>query len=77
MPSYPHEARAKGLSNVTIVIEFTVNSQGAVSPTMIVKRSTGFPNWDAAVKTTLARWKFKPSATLKRTGRITFLFVLS
>jgi len=78
-PVYPGWARQKGLSNVTIRIRFTVDAAGNVSPTMIVQKSTGYPNWDADVKRTLGRWKFKPAASGsgKRMGIITFIFVLT
>ncbi|MCK4334934.1 TonB family protein [candidate division WOR-3 bacterium] len=76
LPRYPNFAKAKGLNNVVIIVDFSVNPQGDVSPTMIIRRSTGYPNWDADVKATLKRWKFTPSEKLKRTGRITFRFVL-
>jgi len=76
LPRYPNFAKAKGLNNVVIIVDFWVNPQGDVSPTMIIRRSTGYPNWDADVKATLKRWKFTPSEKLKRTGRITFRFVL-
>lgn len=77
MPAYPQFARAKGLSNVQITIDFTVNSQGKVSPAMIVTRSTGYPEWDSQVKETLSRWVFKNSEIARRSGRITFRFVLT
>ncbi|TET21383.1 MAG: TonB family protein [Candidatus Stahlbacteria bacterium] len=76
LPRYPNFAKAKGLTNVIIIIDFWANQQGDVSPTMVVRRSTGYPNWDEDVKTALARWKFTSSKKLKRTGRITFRFVL-
>lgn len=76
LPRYPNFAKAKGLNNVVIIIDFSVNQQGDVSPTMIIRRSTGYPNWDEDVKAALKRWKFTSSEKLKRTGRITFRFVL-
>jgi len=76
LPRYPNFAKAKGLNNVVIIVDFSVNPQGDVSPTMIIRRSTGYPNWDTDVKATLKRWKFTSSEKLKRTGRITFRFVL-
>ena len=76
LPRYPNFAKAKGLNNIVIIVDFSVNPQGDVSPTMIIRRSTGYPNWDADVKAALKRWKFIPSEKLKRTGRITFRFVL-
>lgn len=77
LPRYPGFARAKGLTNVLIVIEFTANQKGDVAPTMVLKRSTGYPQWDEEVKATLRSWKFTPSDKLKRSGRITFRFVLN
>ncbi len=77
IPRYPNFARAKGLTNVIVVIDFSVNRKGEVSPTLIVKRSTGFPQWDNEVKTALKKWKFKSSETLHRNGQITFKFVLN
>lgn len=76
LPRYPNFAKAKGLNNIVIIVDFSVNPQGDVSPTMIIRRSTGYPNWDADVKAALKRWKFTSSEKLKRTGRITFRFVL-
>lgn len=77
LPRYPNFARAKGLTNVVIVIDFTANQRGDVAPTMVVRRSTGYPQWDEEVKATLRSWKFTSSDKLKRSGRITFKFVLS
>jgi len=76
LPRYPNFAKAKGLNNIVIIVDFSVNPQGDVSPTMITRRSTGYPNWDKDVKAALKRWKFTSSEKLKRTGRITFRFVL-
>lgn len=80
MPRYPEFARARGLSNVSIQVEFFANSQGVVSRVMVVKRSSGFAEWDALVKQALSGWRFKPSQPSqagRRFGRITFHFVLS
>ncbi len=78
MPAYPPWARQKGLSNVRISIQFSVDANGNVQPTMVVKRTTGYPNWDKLVKQRLASWKFKPApGTPKRRGIITFMFVLT
>jgi hypothetical protein len=60
-----------------VVEPIPVGPDGEVSPTLIVKRSTGFPQWDNEVKTALKKWKFKSSETLHRNGRITFKFVLN
>lgn len=79
MPAYPPWARQKGLSNVTVSIQFSADAAGNVSPTMIVIKSTGYPDWDAQVKSTLGRWKFKPSENgiAKRVAVITFRFILT
>lgn len=77
MPVYPQFARARGLSNVLITVEFFANSKGEVSNVMVVKRSSGFAEWDVLVKQALAGWKFKPSNATRRFGRITFQFVLT
>ncbi len=77
MPEYPYVARVKGLSNVYVSVDFTVNSQGKVSQTMIVSRSSGYPEWDANVKQALSKWIFKPTEIQRRSGRITFRFVLT
>jgi TonB family protein len=78
-PAYPAWARQKGLSNVTISVRFSVDASGNVNPTMIVQKSTGYPAWDTAVKSTLGRWKFKPAegGMGKRNGVITFVFILT
>jgi TonB family protein len=77
MPRYPDFARAKGLTNVVIVIDFTANQRGDVASTMVIRRSTGYPQWDEAVKATLKSWKFVSSDAFQRNGRITFKFVLT
>ncbi len=79
MPAFPPWARQKGLSNVTVSIQFSADASGNVSPTMIVSKSTGYPDWDAQVKSTLARWKFKPATNgvAKRVAVITFRFILT
>lgn len=77
-PAYPPWARQKGLTNVTISIRFAVDATGNVLSTMVVAKSTGYPNWDTSVKSALARWKFKPATGVgKRNGVITFRFVLT
>lgn len=77
-PVYPPWARQKGLTNVTIRIRFSADASGNVLSTMIVGKSTGYPNWDSAVKSTLARWKFKPADVVgKRNATITFRFILT
>lgn len=77
-PAYPPWARQKGLTNVTISIRFSVDASGNVLSTMIVSKSTGYPNWDSDVKATLARWKFRPAQGIaKRNAIITFRFVLT
>jgi TonB family protein len=76
MPPYPPWARQKGLTNVTVSIRFAVDAAGNVLSTMIVAKSTGYPNWDSTVKSALARWKFKPGQG-KRNGTITFRFILN
>jgi TonB family protein len=76
LPSYPEYARQKGLEG-HVTITFRVNSRGEVASTMVVKHSIGDPQWDAAVKQTLARWRFKESVIPTRSGKVTFVFKLN
>lgn len=79
MPPYPGWAKQRGLSNITVSIQFSADGDGNVLPTMIVTKSTGYPEWDASVKSTLASWKFKPAegAVRRRNATITFIFILT
>ncbi|MBD3286359.1 TonB family protein [candidate division WOR-3 bacterium] len=76
LPTYPEQFKSKGLSNVVISVKFTVNSEGRVTPTTILRRSSGYSSWDSDVQKVLKRWKFKPSEASKREGIITFRFIL-
>lgn len=77
MPSYPRWARQKGLTDVTISIYFSADRYGNVSPTMIIKKSTGYPNWDKTVKEALKRSKFDEDTLLmKRNAVVTYRFIL-
>ncbi len=77
MPLVPAWARSSGISVATIVLGFTVDSQGGVLPGIAVKQSTGYPEWDQEVKKTVSRWKFKQAPGIEsRAGTITFRFVL-
>ncbi|TKJ42944.1 hypothetical protein CEE36_05505 [candidate division TA06 bacterium B3_TA06] len=75
-PEFPRWAQERGLSDVTIMVQFRVDKDGNVLPTMLAVRSTGYTNWDNEVKETLARWKFKPAQVSKRIATITFHFYL-
>lgn len=76
LPGYPGYARAKGLEGY-VTITFRVNSRGEVASTMVINHSIGDPRWDAAVKETLSRWRFKESVIPTRSGKITFVFKLN
>jgi TonB family protein len=76
MPGFPSWAKQKGLSNVNVTISISVDASGNVQPTMIVRRSSGYPQWDDSVKSALRGWKFKPSEGGTRRGSITFTFIL-
>lgn len=79
MPPYPGWAKQRGLSNITVSVQFSADADGNVLPTMIVTKSTGYPEWDASVKSALASWKFKPAegAVRRRNATITFIFILT
>ncbi|TET22572.1 MAG: TonB family protein [Candidatus Stahlbacteria bacterium] len=76
IPAYPRWAQERGLSDVTIMVQFRVDKDGNVLPTMLAVRSTGYTNWDNEVKETLALWKFKPAQVSRRIATITFHFYL-
>jgi len=55
LPNYPEQFKSKGLSNVVVSVKFTVNSDGRVTPTTILRRSSGYSSWDADVQKVLRR----------------------
>jgi len=75
-PVYPEWARQKGLSGVDIVIHFCTDRYGNILPMMLIKNSTGYPEWDKSTKAALSGWKFKPSEIEKRCGYIKFWYIL-
>ncbi|MBN2380884.1 TonB family protein [candidate division WOR-3 bacterium] len=76
LPQYPSWAKEKGFSKVRIIISFSVDASGTVQPTMVVRTSSGYTQWDNQVKQALRGWKFKEAQGPVRKGQITFWFIL-
>jgi len=76
LPQYPSWAKEKGFSRVRITISFSVDGSGNVQPTMVVRTSSGYTQWDKEVQRALRGWKFKEAPGPVRKGQITFWFIL-
>lgn len=58
-PSYPSSARRAGHEG-TVMVSFTVGSNGRVSSVQVSK-SSGHQSLDSAAVSTISKWKFKPA----------------
>ncbi len=58
-PSYPSSARRAGHEG-TVMVSFTVGSNGRVSSAQVSK-SSGHQSLDSAAVSTISKWKFKPA----------------
>ncbi|MBN2378661.1 TonB family protein [candidate division WOR-3 bacterium] len=76
LPDYPSWAKEKGYSKVRVTISFSVDASGTVLPTMVVRTSSGYTQWDNQVKQALLGWKFTEAEEVRK-AQITFWFVLS
>jgi TonB family protein len=80
IPEYPEWARARGLTDVQIAMRLEVTPDGTVRTTIILERSSGYPQWDQSCMSALAQWRFAPlPADVQQEvqwGIITFIFRL-
>ena len=58
-PPYPPESKASREQGL-VLLSVSVNEQGQVS-SLTIKQSSGYPRLDAAARTAVQRWKFKPA----------------
>jgi TonB family protein len=78
-PEYPAWAQAQGVE-ASVILEFTVDSEGNVKPNVVVRRTSGYPKLDESAIRALRQWKFValPEGTSRdEVGTITFTFSLS
>lgn len=76
-PEYPDWALAQGVSG-SVVLEFTVDVNGYVKNTIVVRRSTGYPKLDDTAIKALLQWKFAPlGENREEIGQITFNYSLN
>ncbi len=73
LPSYPPEARRKGMEG-TVEIEFCVNRNGEVE-NVTVRKSSGYSLLDTLSIENMYRWKFIPSNKRDK-GMVKFIFEL-
>ncbi len=80
LPEYPEWARARGLTDVQIAMRLEVTPDGSVRSTIILERSSGYPQWDQSCMNALAQWRFAalPADVQQEVqwGIITFIFRL-
>ena len=69
-PAYPAAARSKGQAG-TVVVEFTVGTDGSVT-SAYAKSPCPWPLLNDCAVSTVRRWKFPPGKTTKYTRPITF-----
>lgn len=78
-PEYPAWAQAQGIT-ASVVLEFTVDPNGAVKNLVVVRRTSGYPKLDETAIQALRQWKFAPLAdgeNREEVGLITFNYSLS
>jgi protein TonB len=64
MPTFPKEARALGLDEVVVVVEFVVDAEGrVVEPRVTRSNDSGF---NSAALVGVSRWKFRPGVLAGR-----------
>jgi TonB family protein len=76
IPAYPEWARAKGIE-ASVTLQFTVDPEGRVKPTVLTLRTSGYPQLDQTAVDALRKWVFQalPSDQLRdEVGAITFTF---
>lgn len=79
IPSYPAWAQAKGIE-AAVVLQFTVLPDGTVKNTIVVQRTSGYPQLDEEAIKALRKWKFvalPDDENREEVGFITFNFSLS
>lgn len=77
-PTYPEWAQDDGVE-ATVRLYFVVLADGRVKTNVLVRRTSGYPDFDRNAVTALRTWKFEPlvgGATGEQWGEITFHFKL-
>jgi TonB family protein len=79
IPEYPAWAQEQGIQ-ASVVLQFTVNPDGTVKDSIIVRNTSGYPKLDESAMKALRQWKFAPTAgdeNREEVGLITFNYSLS
>jgi periplasmic protein TonB len=58
MPNFPKDARALGIDEVVVVVEFVVDAEGRVVEPRVT--SSNAPEFNSAAQLGVSRWKFRP-----------------
>jgi TonB family protein len=76
-PQYPRWAEEQGIQ-AQVYIDFTVRADGSVKDSLIVSRTSGYPELDDLAKEALATFIFAPlSSSEDQTGTAVFVYKLS
>lgn len=79
IPQYPAREASEGIRG-TVILDFTVASDGTVNDTIFIRRSSGYTRLDESAIKALLQWKFVPlpaGENREEIGTITFNYSLS